>query len=129
MVFKAFGGGTLHFCGSARHQIDNFLETEWLNGINNFCMGDFEQIYEMQEKFEDKLGLMVCDFAPLDVSNYYSELFKNLRTKGTILASYTSAEYALHHGRYEITRRNTDEVASVIYKAYKEQGLDVKSKR
>ena len=128
-VFKAFGGGTLHFCGSARHQIDNFLETEGLTGINNFCIGDFEQIYEMQEKFEDKLGLMVCDFAPLEVSSYYSELFKNLRIKGTILASYTSAEYALHNGRYEITRRNTGEVAEEIYHAFKDHELDINTRR
>ena len=67
---------------------------------------------------------MVCDFAPLEVSGYYSELFKNLRTKGTILASYTSAEYALHKGRYEIIRRNTGKVAEEIYKAFKENELE-----
>lgn len=39
-------------------------------GINNFCMGNFEQVAKMQELFEDKIALMVCDFAPLDFDKY-----------------------------------------------------------
>ncbi len=114
-VLKAFGGGTIHFCGSARHQIDNFLETEGLTGVNNFCMGDFEQIFEMQEKFENKLALMVCDFSPLDVEKYFNGLFSKLKTKGTILASYFSPGYALHNGRYEITNRNMAAMSQTVY--------------
>jgi len=117
-VLNAFGGGTIHFCGSARHQINNFLETDGLKGINNFCMGDFEQIYEMQEKFEDKLALMVCDFTPLEIENYFSLLFEKLQFKGTILASYVSAGYALHNGRYEVTNRNVDKVTSDVYQIF-----------
>ena len=118
-VLKAFGGGTIHFCGSAKHQIDNFLETDGLTGINNFCMGDFEQVYEMQEKFEEKLALMVCDFTPLEIEKFYSGLFEKLKSKGTILASYVSAGYALHKGRYEITDRNVEEVSSEVYRIFK----------
>ena len=44
-VFREFGGGTLHFCGSAEHQIENLAATEGLVGVNNFCMGNFRQIY------------------------------------------------------------------------------------
>lgn len=47
------------------HQVNNFLATETLTGINNFCMGDFEQVFKMQEKFRGKQAMMVCDFAPL----------------------------------------------------------------
>jgi len=46
-VLKAFGGGTIHFYRSARHQIDNFRETEGITRINNLCMGDFDQVFEM----------------------------------------------------------------------------------
>ena len=42
-IFREFGGGTLHFCGSAEHQIENFAATEGLVGVNNFCMGNFRQ--------------------------------------------------------------------------------------
>jgi hypothetical protein len=69
----------------------------------------------MQEKFENKLALMVCDFSPLDVDKYFSGLFSKLKTKGTILASYFSPGYALHDGRYEIANRNLEEVSKRVY--------------
>jgi len=110
-VFKAFGGGTLHYCGSAKHQIDNFLATEGLTGINCFCMGDFKQILSMQQKFENRLALMVCDFTPLHIESYYRELLKDLRGKGTILATYPAAEFALEEGKYQILSRDSAQLA------------------
>lgn len=110
-IFKAFGGGTLHFCGSARHQVENFLATEGLTGINCFCMGDFQEIRMMQQKFEDRLALMVCDFSPLHIEPYYDELLKDLRTKGTILATYPAGEFALEGGKYQIVSRNSERLA------------------
>ena len=115
-VLKAFGGGTIHFCGSARHQIDNFLATEGLTGINNFCMGDFGQVYEMQEKFEDKIALMICDFTPLDVKSYYQELLSGVNGKGSIVASYFSPGYALNNGSYETAKRESDPVSREVYR-------------
>jgi len=110
-VFKAFGGGTLHYCGSAKQQIDNFLATDGLTGINCFCMGDFKQILSMQQKFEDRLALMICDFTPLSIESYYRELLKDLRTKGTILATYPAAEFALEEGKYQIVSRDSAQLA------------------
>ena len=105
-VFRAFGGGTLHFCGSAEHQIESFLATEGLTGINCFCMGDFHQVRSMQQRFDNRLTLMVCDFTPLHIESYYSELLADLRTKGTILATYPAAEFALEDGKYQIVSRD-----------------------
>ena len=79
-------------------------------------MGDFEQIFEMQKKFDGKLALMVCDFAPYDVDEYFRKLLSQLSLKGTILGSYVSSEYALKEGRYEIMSRDIDEVGNDIYK-------------
>lgn len=110
-VFKAFGGGTLHFCGSAEHQLENFLHTEGLTGINNFCMGNFRQIAKMQALFADKLALMVCDFTPLDSEAYYRELIGILKFKGTILATYIAPEFALSDGKYENISRDGATVA------------------
>jgi hypothetical protein len=117
-VFRAFGGGTLHFCGSAEHQIENFLATEGLTGINCFCMGNFKQIRHMQQRFDDRLAVMVCDFTPLDSESYYTELLADLPTKGTILATYPAAEFALEEGKYQIVSRDgarlAQEVAGII---------------
>jgi uroporphyrinogen-III decarboxylase len=109
-VFKAFGGGTLHFCGTAEHQLENFLKTEGLTGVNNFCMGNFRQVAKMQEMFEDKLALMICDFTPLNVEEYYSELISVLKFKGTILSTFISPECALVNEKYENITRDRDEL-------------------
>lgn len=114
-VLKAFGGGTIHFCGSARHQLQNFLDTEWLTGINNFCMGDFIQVKEMQELFRNKIALMLCDFAPLDIEKYYRELFSFLKAESTILASFVMPGYSLHEGKYETSKRDPIEVSKIIF--------------
>lgn len=115
MVFKAFGGGTLHFCGTAEHQLDNFLNTEGLTGINNFCMGNFKQIDHMQKLFENKIAIMVCDFTPADIEVYYKELINRLKFKGTIMASFIAPEFALSNGKYETISRERDEIMATSY--------------
>ena len=122
-VFKAFNGGTLHFCGNAEHQLENFLKIEGLTGINNFCMGNFKQIVRMQEMFEDKLAIMVCDFNPLDIEEYYSRIIPQLKFKGTLLGSFITPELALYNSKYEYVSRKEDEIVrqikEVIYRLNK----------
>lgn len=115
-IFREFGGGTLHFCGSAEHQIDNFARTKGLVGVNNFCMGNFRQVYRMQQAFEGRIALKICDFTPLDIPRYYSDLFSALRRRGTIVASYVLPELALSAGRYEMVSRRAEEMASEVYR-------------
>ncbi len=122
-VFQAFGGGTLHFCGSAEHQIENFLRIEGLVGINNFCMGNFRQIFRMQEAYRDRLVLKVCDFTPLRIREYYTELLGGLKRKGTILATFVSPEMALNRGKYEAVSRRGDDVAEEAYACFRDLGI------
>ena len=87
---RAFGGGTLHFCGNAPHQVDNFLATDGLVGVNNWCMGEFASVRQMQDAFEGRVVLMVCDTTPLDAERYFRELFGFLRPTGTMTEARTS---------------------------------------
>jgi len=114
-VFREFGGGTLHFCGSAEHQIENLAATEGLVGVNNFCMGNFRQIYRMQEAFAGRIALKVCDFSPLHLEPYYDALFSNLRRRGTIVASFVSPELALNEGKYANVSRGGETIARQAY--------------
>jgi hypothetical protein len=114
-VFREFGGGTLHFCGSAEHQIENFAATEGLVGLNNFCMGNFRQVYKMQEAFAGRTALKVCDFSPLYIEPYYEELFATLQRRGTIVASFVSPELALNKGKYENVSRTGEEIGREAY--------------
>jgi uroporphyrinogen-III decarboxylase len=111
-VLRAFGGGTLHFCGTAEHQIGNFLQTEGLTGINNFCMGNFRQIRKMQEAFAGRLAVMACDFTPLDIEQYSRGMLEAIDSKGIILATFVSPEFGLlADGKYKQISRDGGQLA------------------
>ena len=122
-IFRAFGGGTMHFCGTAEQQLENFLRIEGLVGINNFCMGNFRQIFRMQELYRDRLVLKVCDFTPLKIRPYYTELLAGLKRHGTILGTFIAPEMALNGGKYEAVSRRGEEVAEEAYACFHELGL------
>src|ERR1019366_64890 len=84
-VFRAFGGGTLHYCGSAPQQLENFTATDGLTGVNNWCMGDFAQVFRAQELFKGRIALMLSDYTALDIRGYFTDLLAGLRRTGTIL--------------------------------------------
>ena len=120
-VFRAFGGGTLHYCGSARHQLENYLATDGLRGVNNWCMGDFEQVFRAQEVFADRVVFTVDDFAPLDIEGYFSELIAGLSRKGTIITTFPAAAVATVRGRTVAQRRDPVAVGLDSYRAITEQ--------
>ena len=112
-VLRAFGGGTLHFCGNAPHQSDNFLATDGLVGINNWCMGEFASVRRMQDAFRDRLVLMVCDTTPLDPEPYFRDLFGFLRPRGTVVGTYPAPANALDARTHRVVpvRQDQAEVA------------------
>ena len=97
-VFEAFGGGTLHYCGNARHQLENYLATAGLVGLNVWCMGEFEQVFEAQRIIGERAAVMVCDYTPTDAEAYFGDLFAGLDPRGAIVATYPSAATALEYG-------------------------------
>lgn len=115
-VFKAFDGGTLHYCGSATHQFENFLGTDGLVGINNFCMGDFAQVFRAQQLFEDRVTMMVCDYTPLDIEGYFAELLAGLKPKGTILGTSPLATLAMVGRRVETRHRDPARIGSEAWR-------------
>ena len=122
-IFRAFGGGTMHFCGTAEQQLENFLHIEGLVGINNFCMGNFRQIFRMQELYRDRLVLKVCDFTPLRIRPYYAELLSGLKRNSAILGTFIAPEMALNQGKYEAVSRRGEDVAEEAYACFRELGL------
>jgi uroporphyrinogen-III decarboxylase len=118
-VFKAFGGGTLHYCGSAGHQLENFAATEGLVGVNVWCMADFAQVFRAQELFEDRIALMVSDFTPLDIQGYFAELLATLRLKGTVIQTCPSPVVATVKGRSETHHRDGAAVGREAFQAIK----------
>jgi uroporphyrinogen-III decarboxylase len=116
-VFRAFGGGTLHYCGSATHQLENFLATDGLRGVNNWCMGDFAQVFRAQEAFAGRIVFTVDDFAPVDIDGYFSDLFAGLDRTGSIVTIFPAATVATLAGRSVTLKRDPVQVGLDCYRA------------
>jgi uroporphyrinogen-III decarboxylase len=118
-IFREFGGGTLHYCGNAGHQLENFLATDGLVGVNMWCMGEFEQVFRAQATFAGRVTVMVCDYTPVEIDAYFRDLFASLRPAGTIVATYPSATNALRYGaaRTEALMRDVGEVGQAAWAA------------
>lgn len=111
-VFRAFGGGTLHYCGSAPQQLENFAATDGLTGINNWCMGDFAQVFRAQELFEGRIALMLSDYTALDIRGYFTDLLAGLRRTGTILCTCPSSTIATVGRRTQTQHRDAAAVGA-----------------
>ncbi len=116
-VFEAFGGGTLHYCGNGRHQLENYLATPGLIGLNVWCMGEFEQVFEAQAIIGDRAVIMVCDYTPSELEPYFRDLFAGLRTRSAIVATYPSPTTALRYGtaQVESVQRDVGTVARAAW--------------
>jgi uroporphyrinogen decarboxylase len=101
-VLEAFGGGSLHFCGNGAHQLENYLATPGLVGLNIWCMGQFEQVFEAQRIVGERAAIMVCDYTPTDLEAYFGDLFAGLEPRGAIVATYPSAVTALEYGTAQV---------------------------
>ncbi len=109
-VYRAFGGGTLHYCGNAGQQIENFRDTEGLTGLNVWCMGDFDHVRKLQEGLRGRIAITVCDFTPVDVETYFRELLANLDPRGAIIATFPAAREALKGRHVHPVNRRPDDV-------------------
>ena len=116
-VFQAFGGGTLHYCGSATHQLENFLATDGLVGVNNWCMGDFEAVFRAQTAFAGRIVFAVDDVAPVDIEGYFAELIPGLSRRGTIVTIFPSATTATVTGRTVALQRDPYAVGEACWRA------------
>jgi hypothetical protein len=82
---KVFGGGCLHYCGNATHQIDNFLHIDSLRAINNSLMHNIRPFRELKAKVEGRIVLFAVDLVPVDFEGYLKELLDNISYKGMIV--------------------------------------------
>ncbi len=114
---KAFGGGCIHYCGTATQHIENFLATDGLTAINCLSLDDLEAAAKMKAALSTKgIVYMACDFAPSDerLSEYYQELFASMDPQGLIVVPYIAPAIELDKGKYEARQRNPLELAKKV---------------
>jgi len=108
-VLEAFGGGVIHFCGSANQHIENFLSTRVLKAIHNLNLDHLDEAARLRHALaEKKLVYMVGDFNLEDnrIDHYYQQLFQKMGSQGLIVISYIATALSLQEGQYIDTRRD-----------------------
>jgi hypothetical protein len=105
-VLEAFGGGSLHFCGKATHQAENFMATRGLRAVNSYTLHNPMAFRELQARVGDRLALFACDYTPVDYEQYFAELLPGLSWRGlVVLSHYSPVLGLLKGGKYEAVRR------------------------
>lgn len=77
-IFKAFGGGSVHFCGRAVQHLDNVLKIENVRVVSNSPMGDFESFAALRKQIGGRLTHHIQDLAPIKTEEYYEALFDKI---------------------------------------------------
>ena len=113
-LLEAFGGGTVHYCGSARHQVENLVGMKGCNGVNNFAMDDMEQAEMLWKGFRGRGAAMICDFNAFDIGAQ-CEAFKRLANvandpAGLVASIFVAPKMALLEGKYVMSDRTRDDI-------------------
>jgi len=124
-LMATFGGGSMHLCGSARHQLDTITGMTGLKAVNNFCMGDHAQIRKLRDMMRGKGAVMACDFNAEDMDwhcNALTELAK--QPEGLVLGIFIAPRMVLlESGKYAASQRTTEEVLGCYVNKLKEADL------
>ena len=117
-ILNEFGSGFLHFCGNPGHLIDSYKKLKGLSGFNNWVMGNIENaIYTKKNLCEDRC-FMICDFAPINIEEYYNAIIDNFDPTGIIILAEDTEELASHNGSSVTTKRDRFETAKRILSVF-----------
>jgi hypothetical protein len=112
---KAFGGGCIHYCGTASQHIENYCQTEGLTAVNNLNLDNLGEAAKMKERLARKgISYMACDFIPSEkrMASYYHDLVQAMGAQeGLIIVAYVAPAIELEKGKYTPSRRNQLELA------------------
>ena len=119
-VLKAFGGGAIHYCGTATQHIKNYLETDGLCAIHNLNLDNLDEAAKMRRALAEKnIVYMTADFNVEDgyTDAYYERLFAEMGTRGLIVAAYIAPAITLAGGQYGAANRDPQQTGKVIERA------------
>lgn len=116
-VLRAFGGGAIHYCGTATQHIGNYLATDGLTAVQNFTLDRLDEAAKMRGALAEKgIIYMVADFCVGDrrIEPYFEELFHRLGTRGLLVASYIAPAVSLCSGQYAASRRDPQAMGQTV---------------
>jgi hypothetical protein len=114
-ILVEFGGGIIHYCGNANHQIDNFLTTEGLRAINNYALANVPAVGMLTQHIDRRLVLFLVDFTPRDYDTYFKQVASLGDQRGTVVVShYTTGVALVEGGRYATADRDRADTIQVL---------------
>jgi corrinoid protein of di/trimethylamine methyltransferase len=88
-IFKAFGSGSVHFCGNGVQHIDNLKQIENLKVINNSPLGKFDAFTRLQQGMGGKVTIQIQDASAAEPETYYPQLFADIEDfRGLMLVTF-----------------------------------------
>jgi uroporphyrinogen-III decarboxylase len=116
-IFSELGGGMLHFCGNATHQIENYAQINGLRGLHILPLGNLDILAKIQAALGDRMFLAAGEFMPFDPEGYYRDLLSRLNPRGLILIPYVVETLCLDNGGYVAAHNDLLTSAARIYRA------------
>lgn len=112
-ILKHFGGGIVHYCGNGNQHAKTFQTMKYLRGINNFALGEWQNVLFIKKALEDRVTYIACDFTHHDYIGYYRKLFDEhgMKKRGLVVQSLFSPLIGAKDGRYELINRDERVVA------------------
>jgi corrinoid protein of di/trimethylamine methyltransferase len=88
-IFKVFGSGSVHFCGSGVQHIANFKQIECLKVINNSPLGNFAAFTQLQKNLGGQVTIQIQDASAAEPESYYPQLFAEIEDfRGLMLVTF-----------------------------------------
>lgn len=125
-IFKAFGGGSVHFCGNGSPHLDNLMQIENLRVINNSPLGNYSAFEKLYKGLGNRVIFQVQDASPSEPENYYSRLFSRIENfRGLMLVTFVMDNVGMDNqggyipvnwDPYETANQIVDSVRRVIEK-------------
>jgi 5-methyltetrahydrofolate--homocysteine methyltransferase len=88
-IFKVFGSGSVHFCGSGVQHIPSFKQIENLKVINNSPLGNFAAFTQLHKHLGAQVTIQIQDASAAEPETYYPQLFAEIDDfRGVMLVTF-----------------------------------------
>lgn len=121
-LFGAFGGGMIHWCGNANHQIENFLNIKPIRAVHNYILGNVDSVVPLQKELKrKKVCLVIGDIIPVEdeLEDYLRQIKDKLNPQGLVLQFTISPKLGIKNGKYTVTERDVMKSAQRILKFFR----------
>lgn len=121
-LFGAFGGGMIHWCGNANHQIENFLNIKPIRAVHNYILGNVDSVVPLQKELKrKKVCLVIGDIIPVEdeLEDYLRQIKDKLNPQGLVLQFTISPKLGIKNGKYTVTERDVLKSAQRILKFFR----------